>query len=135
VIRCLLVLCCLLFAGCSASAPIVEGTVTLNGQPVDGGVITLQPLAGTTGANVGGDIKAGKFRLADRSSPAVGKHRAEIRWVRKTGRQVPVPTNPNGSERIDEIGETIPEKYNTQSTLEMDVQPGVNRVEWKLTTQ
>jgi hypothetical protein len=133
--RWLLICFCLLLSGCFASTPIVEGTVTLDGTPIDGGGILLHPVNSSTGANVGRDITAGKFRFAGSSSPAVGKHRVVIHWVRKTGRMVPVPTNPNGPERIEEIDDTVPAKYNTQSTLEVEVKPGVNRFEWKLETE
>lgn len=133
--RCLLLLgLCLLLTGCSRT-PIIEGTVTLDGTPIDGGAILLQPLAGTQGANVGGDITAGKVRLAGPSAAAIGKHRVEIRWVRKTGRMVPIPTDPHGPERMEEIGETVPERYNAQSTLEIEVKPGLNRAEWHLVTE
>src|SRR5437868_6336627 len=122
--RGLLLVCLLLpFAGCIAGTPIVEGTATLDGTPIDGGAFLLQPLPGTKGANVGGTIMAGKIYLAGSAAPALGKHRVEIRWVRKTGRMVPIPTNPHGSERMEEIGETVPEKYNSQSTLEIEVKP------------
>ena len=135
-VRSVLLLFCLLpLAGCFAGTPVVEGTATLDGTPIDNGAIMLQPLPGTSGANVGGTITAGKIRLAGPTGPAVGKHRVEIRWVRKTGKMVPIPTNPHGPERMEEIGETVPEKYNTRSTLEIEVKPGVNQFDWKLTTE
>lgn len=130
----LLIACCLSLAGCFAGNPIVEGAATFDGAPIDGGALTLDPLPGTAGRSVGTTISGGKYKLSGAAAPALGKYRVVIRWVRKTGRMVPIPTNPNGSERMEEIGETLPVRYNDQSTLEIEVKQGVNRANWQLTS-
>lgn len=111
---------------CGPARPVVEGTALLDGRPVDGGWILLIPEAGTLGATVGGTLAAGRYRLAGRSSPSVGRHRIEIRRSLRTGRQVPNPANPHGG-LVDEVVEAIPARYNADSVLSIDVVPGVNR--------
>ncbi len=131
----LILLALLASGGCISSTPIVQGTATLDGQLIDGGTILLIPLPGTAGTTVGGPIVAGQYKLSGPAAPVPGKHRVEVRWVRKTGRQVPVPTDPKGPGRIDEIDETIPAKYNQASTLEITVQAGINQHNLVLTSQ
>jgi hypothetical protein len=124
----------LISLGCS-TATTVHGEIKLDGQPIDGGAIMLNPLPGTAGFSVGGTITAGQYQLSGASAPLPGKYQVVVRWVRKTGRQVPLPTNPQGDERVDEIGETLPAKYNDQSTLQAEVKPGPNQFDFELTTK
>jgi hypothetical protein len=99
-------------SGCSNRAT-VEGTVTLDDRPVDGGVITFAPTDGK-GKAVSADIVAGHYVLQSAQRPAHGSYRVEIYWKKKTGRQVEVPGDPG--HRMDQVVQLIPPQYNTQST-------------------
>src|SRR5579884_2284863 len=86
----------LLLAGCglgNGGRVPVRGKVTLYGEPVDGGVIVFLPATGAKvgGSPTGGPIENGSYSLAGRQGPLPGHYRVEIRWPKKTGRQIPVP--------------------------------------------
>jgi hypothetical protein len=53
----------------------VSGFVTAAGQPLSGAVITLEPLAGTTGPNASAPVLAGRFEI----TPAAGLHGGQYR--------------------------------------------------------
>jgi hypothetical protein len=62
-IRCLPVLLALALAGCgSAGEAVVEGSVTLDGRPIDGGYVTLFPADGK-GTAASGSIVQGRYRV------------------------------------------------------------------------
>jgi hypothetical protein len=58
-------LCLLLLAGCGPQSDrsSLEGTVTLNGEPLAEGSIALRPLPGTRGPTAGGRITNGTFAI------------------------------------------------------------------------
>ncbi len=65
----------LLAAGCGASSDAtMSGAVTLNGQPLAQGYISFTPL-GAQGGTAGGDIKAGRYRVAGLKP---GKYQVQI---------------------------------------------------------
>src|SRR5207244_11412955 len=96
-------------AGCSSRAA-VEGTITLDNEPVDGGVISFFPDGGASKGDQGrADIVDGKYSIGSGSGPPPGKYRVEIIWYKKTGKQVVGSDPPN---KEDETIQVIPEKYN-----------------------
>jgi hypothetical protein len=118
--------------GCSGGRPAIEGTVTLNNEPVDGGTITLVPV-GKDHQNrtpVSIPIVGGKFALLAGKGPKVGEYRVEIVWKKKTGKKVPVPGDP-GNE-MDETVEAIPPKYNTESMEKVEVKSSGNSFNFPL---
>jgi hypothetical protein len=123
-------LCIVEVFGCSPSSrAIVEGVVTLDGEPVGSGAIAFRPLDGkapTTGAF----ITRGKFS----QQVPVGAMRAEITSPRNAGKRK-VPSYNGTPIEIEITMEGIPEQYNTKSGLVIDVKPGVNRVTWDLKSQ
>jgi len=122
--------CLLLAAGCGgAPRGAVNGKVTLDGKPVDGGTISFIPETAEQGKPAWTDIVAGEYLLDASSGPAVGPNRVEIRWLRKTGRKSPYDPH------LDEMREAVPDRYNTSSTLEEDVKPGKNVFDFELTSQ
>lgn len=78
----------------------VAGTVELDGQPIEKGVVNFISENGDASA----EIVAGKF--AAREVP-LGKVRIYIKSNRETGKMVP-----GSSEPVPEIENIIPEKYN-----------------------
>lgn len=56
----------------------VEGTVTLDGEPLAEGYLQLRPLPQTGGPTAGAKVVAGRFRIEDSKGPFPGEHRVEI---------------------------------------------------------
>ena len=128
VFRLLVLALFLLAAGCGASRRgAAAGRVTLDGEPVEGGTITFIPAAAGQGQPAWADIVAGEYSLSASRGPAVGPNRVEIRWPRKTGRKAPYDP------QLDEMREAIPDRYNRESELRVDVKPGRNRLDFELT--
>ncbi|MBN2296899.1 MAG: hypothetical protein JXM70_31020 [Pirellulales bacterium] len=104
----------------------VAGQVTLDGQPVDGGEIRFLPNVGLPSR---ARIANGQYTIPKATGPSVGPVRVEITWVRKTGRKV---TDMIPGPMIDETTQCIPERYNRNSELEVEIQPGTNRHDFEL---
>jgi hypothetical protein len=118
----------LLVAGCEQPAPVgqVQGTVTLDGKPVDNGIIRFTPLDGKVGT-AGGVVENGRFT----STVPVAKHRVEISATKITGE-----ATPEGRHSVNAgdytATELIPDKYNTDSELTLDVTSGLNEPHFDL---
>lgn len=114
----------------------VRGKITLDGAEIAEGTITFFPTGGTKGPTAGTTISAGRYAIAADRGPVAGRYRIEIHGPRKTGRQVPAPGPVvNAKALVDEIVETVPKRYNLQSTLEADVKPGRNELDFALTAK
>ena len=116
-------------AGCPGR-PSVQGTVTLDGAPVDGGAIRFTP-AGEEGtaASVGAQIVGGKYAISGKAL-APGSYRVDINWKKPTGRKVPTPGDPGTT--VDETAEAIPPIYNARSTLKANITSGSNTQDFDL---
>jgi hypothetical protein len=123
---CFLPLALLALSGCGSTT--ATGTVTLDNSPVDGGAILFIPIeeAGGSRPTVGGEIIDGKYTLLGAKGLATGKYRVRITWNKKTGRKVTVPGD--NTVQMDETVQSIPGKYNTESTLEADVKSSGSNV-------
>jgi len=124
--------------GCGEGDPLaakrgsVSGTVTFDGQPVEEGRITFTPV-GTEGQLAGAEIKDGEYSIPLAQGPVAGQHKVSIVASRKTGeqREAPMPAPPGTKIEVKE--EYIPPKYNRQTTLTADIEPGENTdVDFKL---
>jgi hypothetical protein len=127
----LIALAGLLVSGCgSGNFGTVNGTVSLDGKPLEGGNVAFYatgsgPVSyGTIGAD-------GSYHLrsASRDSVVVGSYVATISY--RSGRPSPGMT----VKEIEAL-EKVPVKYCTKdkSDLKVDVQPGKNSIDLKLTT-
>jgi hypothetical protein len=111
------------FAGCSGKGYTGEhrfplsGKVTVDGQPMEFGVISFLP-QGEGGRVSGGPIKSGTYSVPEAMGATAGKYRVEIRWNKPTGRRV---RDPYGEEIMDEYKEGLPEKYHKNSELSAEV--------------
>jgi hypothetical protein len=116
-----------MIGGCDGSSGRVPvtGTVTLDGQPVEGGGIVFLPPGdgGTSRPKAVARIDEGKYTIPAALGPVPGPYRVEIRWQKKTGKKIPTGDPP---EMIDETRQVIPDKYNAKSILTADVRSGVN---------
>lgn len=127
----LLVLACSSI-GCSSRSDIpplgeVTGTVTLDGTPLEGATVTFAPVMGRPSAGM--TDQQGHFILdyaAGYRGALVGTHTVRI----NTERYV---ENPDGT--TDFFKETIPDTYNSKSTLSADVQTGENQFTFDLSSK
>jgi len=120
--------------GAGPQRAAVHGQVTLNGKPLDTGMIVLVPAGDTKGPSAGATLTGGTFRIAAAGGPVVGRYRVEIKANRKTGRMVK-PRSPVGkSKQVEEVEQVVPSRYNTASELEIEIKPGRNRVTFDLTS-
>lgn len=113
-----------LLVGCGPNEPIaveVSGTVTLNGQPMTDGKITFFPPGeGPTEM----DIVNGSF---------TGKAKEGLNVVR-IGQYVKGPVPPSMPDMEPPLINTLPPRYNTQSTLDANVKTGgENKFTFELT--
>jgi hypothetical protein len=113
----------MLLSGCGDGKVVVRGMVTVDGQPIDEGSISLEPSDGQ-GPTTGGLIKAGKYELAGSAAVEPGKKIVRIVGLRQTGKMVPAgPPAPKGT-LIPQMIQCVPSHYNDQSRLQVDVTPG-----------
>ena len=118
--------------GDGVSRGAVKGKVTLDGEPLQEGRIMFEPTGGNQGPVAGGGIQGGAYEIGVEKGVVVGKNLVRINANRKTGKKV---KSPMSDEMVDAMEEAIPEKYNTSSTLEKDVQAGENVLDFELTSK
>ena len=82
--------CLLSCWGCSRATgrQALEGTVTLDGNPLAEGSIVFIPQAGTKSPTCGGNISQGRFSILPAGGASCGTFRVEITAARNTGRKV-----------------------------------------------
>lgn len=130
----LLLFAAFLVLGCGGpKAAQVSGRITLDGKPLANGRVNFQPMGEslTTGIGSYGRTDAnGEYTLTliDDSSPGafVGKHRVAISAYDRE-------PDPN-DDRKKGSPDRVPRKYNMDSELTFEVQPGPNRADFDLYT-
>jgi len=115
-------------AGCAGPNSPVEGTVSVDGTPVDVGSIVFVPEGG--GQPSGGDIRDGKYSIAEERGPAPGKYKVQITWNRKTGKKVKDVADTG--ETKDVRVQVLPDKFNKSTELTAEIKPGSNTVNFDL---
>ena len=78
----------------------IEGTVTLDGQPLEKGQITFVPQGDTKGPTAGAEIVGGKFTIPAVGGPLAGKFRVEITASRPGGQKVRRPQDGKARGRL-----------------------------------
>lgn len=107
----------------------VIGQVTLNGTPLETGVITFLPADGK-GASAGAPIVNGAYK----AEVPPGAKKVSIYAEKVVGKQPRSPSNPGG-DQIDVVQQLIPPQYNAQTTLQVDIPPeGKKDANFSLTT-
>jgi hypothetical protein len=121
----------LLLYGCGGSEPLISGTVNLNGKPVAEGDIRFVPVEGTKGADAGGVIQDGKYKVR-LNGVAGGKYRVSIRGYKQSGRLEP---DPLGGPPVKGTVQIVPREYHgEESTLVREITRGANRLDFDLVT-
>jgi hypothetical protein len=118
-----------LLAGCGGSTANVEGTVTFDGQPVDGGAISLVP-SGSKEPVASARIVGGKYSIVANKKLTPGAYAVQITWMKSTGKKVKNENDP-GTE-IEETKQVIPAEYNVNSKLTTEVKSGSNTANFEL---
>ena len=121
-------------AGCGPAGPplaVVEGTVTLDGEPVADAMVEFIPLTaeGSPSYSINKTDQNGRFEMgynAERAGVLPGKYKVSI----STFDQI---MNENGS--MTDIPERIPEKYNLDTELEHDITEGKHDIPFELTSK
>ena len=115
-VACSLALVVLSLAGCGEDSyegpPRAEvfGTVTWNGEPVNGGTINFFPA--TPGARTAGaTIVDGKYKIEEAMGPEMGEHNVLINWG--------IKKNPDNID--DPLIEQIPPEYNKDTKLKATI--------------
>jgi hypothetical protein len=113
----------------------VSGKVTVDGQPMDLGVISFLPKdAGKGPGRVsGGPIRDGMYSVSEDMGPTAAAYRVEIHWNKKTGKQIPNPMDPDAM--MDEMTEGLPDKCHKESELTAEVSPAKTTFSYDLTTK
>lgn len=117
------------FFGCGGGPEVpdlgtVSGTVTVDGSPKAGVVVTFQPVAGGR-SSTGKTDDNGVYTLSytvDSQGALIGNHKVMV-------------TTPSESEAPDPSGvekDPIPPHYNTKTTLEKEVKAGDNTIDLEL---
>ncbi len=123
-------ICALLFfgviAGCGSKGYDGEkrfplsGTITFNGEPVDGGVIRFIGESGTDKERpAGGVITGGKYEIPEGQGVNAGTYQVEVRWSKPTGKQI--KDSGDTGEMIDVTEQVIPSKFNEVTELRAEV--------------
>lgn len=122
----------------------IEGSITVDGQPVKEGSITFQPLPGTSGPVSGASIIDGHYKIDKAKGPVVGEYQIDLTGRVPTGRKI---TTEAAGDKIttDEMKDIIPLKHRSQNDpmsknpeigrepLKATVVPGKNMIDFKLT--
>ncbi len=116
--------------GCSSkpTQSTVDGTVTLDGQPLADGLINFVAIdAGAPTAEA--TITAGQYEAV----VPPGEKRVEIRAPKITGKKKMYDTP--DSPTVDVVAELLPRRYNVDSTLKMAVADGEQEKSFELTAK
>ena len=113
----------LVSAGCSDRDDLprraVSGTVTLDGQPLDGGRIEFQP-TDSAGLATGSAIEQGSYRIAREAGPTPGRYRVNISAASET-KEAAEPQDSSPGRAQPAVAERIPARYNASSTLTAEI--------------
>lgn len=126
----------ILSGGCGGGTQAsVAGKVTLDGQPVENGLITFVPMDKSKGQTAGASISNGNYKIDSTNLPSPGTYRVEIIAKIKTGKKIPAGSPSPPGTMIDETIDGIPLKYNKKSTLIQEFKVGTNTCDFVLTVK
>lgn len=126
-----------LWAGCTRGPEQpqrgkLEGKVTLNGKPVGSGTIRFMALD-PAGINVLAHVTDGTYQVLEAEGPTKGKYRVEFSVPSAVKQRVPNDDIPG--QFMEVAPETLPPKYNRDSTITLDFDPAQPKAhDFQLTT-
>jgi hypothetical protein len=109
----------------------IEGKVTLDGAPVDGGKIMFLQGSGPGSDKGNAPILDGKYVIEGEAAKNLtpGSYVVQIHWIQKVAKAGPNPANVDTSPAVKQL---IPPQYNVKSTLTRDVTSGTNQFDFDL---
>ena len=127
----------LIVGGCSDGPKLadVSGTVTLDGKPVPGAVLTFIPENPEGSTSYGQTDAQGQYSLMftrSKYGAMLGKHRVEIE-TRKISADEAADMKAAGEEAPAYVA--IPKKYREAGALTAEVTSGSNKIDFPLTSQ
>lgn len=122
----LCVLCLVLGCGGvdeSAGRASVQGSVTLDGEPVRGGTLNFMG-RGDGQRNASVRVEDGRYEIPKERGPNLGKYRVEVYWKKPVG--LGDDADELAAEGDVQMEERIPSQFNENSTLEVEIVAGEN---------
>jgi hypothetical protein len=133
-----LLLACTAGAGCGGRGydgdqrfPL-SGTVTVDGEPMEYGVIAFIP-DGEEARVSGSPIRNGTYSIPEEKGANAGSYRVEIHWNKLTGKRIRNPLD--ATEMIDEMEEGLPPRYHKNSELTAEVSAEQTTFDFDLKTK
>jgi len=124
-----LIFAAILASGCSEpTTGVVTGVVTVDGAPAKSGSIAFFPVDGKS-STTGAEIIDGQYA----ANVSFGAHNVEIRVSKVVGQKKLYDTADSPIKPI--LAEALPPRYNDETELTLDVQPGETRKDFELTTK
>jgi hypothetical protein len=113
----------------------ISGQVTVDGQPLEMGVIAFVPQGGGDGPGrvAGSPIRDGRYSVPEEKGPTAATYKVQIHWNKRTGKKIPNPFD--RQELIDELTEGLPAKYHQQSELTAEVSADKTTFDFELSTK
>jgi len=131
-------LLCVLASACTGRAypgarrfPL-SGKVTVDGQPMQMGVISFIP-QDKSGRVSGAPVQDGTYSVPEEKGPTAGAYEVRLSWNKLTGRKIPNPSDKGYM--IDEMVEGLPAKYRENSELVAEVSPKQTKFDFDLKTK
>lgn len=131
----LIVLLSFALSGCGAGKPCsVSGKVKYAGEAVKTGSLRFDPVGDTPGEVGKAQITNGEYKIPRDAGMKAGKFLVSIYATRETGKSVtPAEKLEGGSGGpMKEVVQYIPSKYNTKSTLTVELQADENSKDFEL---
>ncbi len=129
---------CLSFLGCGdadSDQPelgLVNGIVSLDGEPLDGASVTFLPDSGRQAtATTDADGNYELIYIRTTKGCKLGHNKVVISTL--TEPEDAAEEGDDAKIEIKRVVEKVPRKYNTRTELEADVKPGENKFDFKLT--
>jgi hypothetical protein len=123
-----MVVIAILMVGCAKpNIGTVTGTITVDGSPAKSGSIAFFPVDRKS-PTAGSEIVDGKYT----AKVALGTAKVEVRVPKVTGEKKLYNTADSPKQKI--LAESLPAKFNDQTELKLNVQPGENHQDYSLAT-
>ena len=122
--------------GCGGRPPVsAGGAVSLFDVPVDDGTICFVPLVGGREGGAFATVTKGRYDIPSAAGLVPGRYRIEIRQLRNVGKKKldPMALPGSAANEITPMEEAVPKRFNVDSTLEIELRPGQNALDFKLT--
>ena len=113
----------------------VSGKVSVDGKPLEMGVIAFMPKGGADGPGrvAGAPIRDGIYSVPEENGPTAATYQIQIHWNKRTGKKIPNPMDPE--ELTDQLTEGLPERYHRDSELTAEVSADKTQFDFDLQSQ